>query len=294
MAYDLKKLSPISEALVDLVWDSLDVVSVSRLADGRLLDINEGAADFFGMPREELIGRTSVELNAWTPEERSTFVKSLQERGRIDELPLAIRDASGETRVAHVSARLCMFHNEPAIVLIGRDTTESSRTERLLAVEHAVTRALGMARTLDQAAPGVLAVIGERLDWDLGVLWWEDPEADILRPLHIWQSPAIDLRLVLQDTDTRTFQRGEGLVGRVWERAEPIWAPDVPRDPRFLRTTEAEGDAVHAAMMFPVVADRRVRGVIEFYARQLRPPDDALLETLCVLGLQLGQFALGH
>src|SRR3954464_5120087 len=88
-------VASVAEALIALVWDSTEAVSVFRLADGRCLDANQGAADLFGVPRGQLLGRTSLELGLWPgPAERAWFVRSLQECGLIDGLPLAFTHAS--------------------------------------------------------------------------------------------------------------------------------------------------------------------------------------------------------
>ncbi len=44
---------------------SPDAVLISRLDDGHLEEINQGAARLYGYTREQAVGRTTVELGLW-------------------------------------------------------------------------------------------------------------------------------------------------------------------------------------------------------------------------------------
>ena len=43
-------------------------------------------------------------------------------------------------------------------------------------------------------------------------------------------------------------------------------------------------------LAFPIRSNRRVIGVVEFFTREDRPPDDDLLRTVGTLGNQIGEF----
>ncbi len=58
--------------------NSPNAVTITRLSDGIILEINESAVCFFGYSREEVIGRTSVDLKVWAnPDDRVLFTKTL-------------------------------------------------------------------------------------------------------------------------------------------------------------------------------------------------------------------------
>jgi signal transduction histidine kinase/ActR/RegA family two-component response regulator len=86
------------------------------------------------------------------------------------------------------------------------------------------------------------------------------------------------------------FQRGVGLPGRVWARGEPAWIPDVVTDPNFPRAPAAAREGLHAALGFPIRLGPTVVGVIEFFSREIRQPDEDLLRMLTAIGTQIGQF----
>jgi anti-anti-sigma regulatory factor len=85
------------------------------------------------------------------------------------------------------------------------------------------------------------------------------------------------------------FGRGEGLPGAVWEAGEPTWVEDMAAD-NFPRTPVAARTGLHGAFAFPVKLRGEVLGVIEFFSREVRPPDEPLLQMMASVGAQIGQF----
>ena len=76
----------------------------------------------------------------------------------------------------------------------------------------------------------------------------------------------------------------------MWASGAPAWIPDVLQDANFPRAEMAARDGLRAAFGFPLVMDGEIRGVMEFFSRQFRPPDPALLELLGAIGSQIGLF----
>ena len=87
-----------------------------------------------------------------------------------------------------------------------------------------------------------------------------------------------------------TLSRGEGLPGRVLAGGAPLWITDPPNDANFPRAEIARQAGLHAAFGFPLRSPRGVAGVMEFFSKELREPDEQLLRTMDVLGSQIGQF----
>jgi len=76
----------------------------------------------------------------------------------------------------------------------------------------------------------------------------------------------------------------------VLESGEPVWIVDAPGDRNFPRAAIARRSGLHAAFGFPLLSPRGVVGMMEFFSRDLREPDERLLETMRDLGSQVGQY----
>ena len=87
-----------------------------------------------------------------------------------------------------------------------------------------------------------------------------------------------------------TLAPGEGLPGRVWESGAPAWINDAPTAGNFPRADAARRAGLRLAFSAPLRSSGAVVGAIEFFARELREPDEALLASLTVLGNQLGEY----
>jgi signal transduction histidine kinase len=86
------------------------------------------------------------------------------------------------------------------------------------------------------------------------------------------------------------FARGDGLPGRIWANAEPLWILDVTADRNFPRSDIAATCGLRGAFGFPVRLGEQVLGVIEFFSRDIRQPDAELLDMFAGVGAQLGQY----
>jgi PAS domain S-box-containing protein len=167
---------------------------------------------------------------------------------------------------------------------------ESDAVRRLHA-QSATARALTESASLLEAAPRILRAICETLDWEHGALWRVDAAAGHLHCVETWHPPAVSFPRFEKASREATFAPGIGLPGRVWATGKPLWIPDVPHDANFPRAPIAAREGLRGAIGFPILLGTQVLGVLEFFSREVRQPDDDLLEMLATIGSQIGQFA---
>ncbi|HEV2061281.1 MAG TPA: EAL domain-containing protein, partial [Solirubrobacteraceae bacterium] len=107
------------------------------------------------------------------------------------------------------------------------------------------------------------------------------------RPTEIWHLAFPELGDAFREvTAGRTFHPGEGLPGRVLGTARPLWIAEVPaaRLPR-------EATGLTSAFAFPVLAEKRVVAVLEFFSRQADEPDERLLRVAAQVAEHLSPVA---
>jgi signal transduction histidine kinase len=71
---------------------------------------------------------------------------------------------------------------------------------------------------------------------------------------------------------------------------EPAYFSDFGRDTDFPRAPIAMAEGLHAASAFPILLGGEVLGVIEFFSREMRPPDPDLVNMMSAIDSQVGQF----
>ena len=164
------------------------------------------------------------------------------------------------------------------------------QSERRLSGNLGVTRILAESPALSDATPRILQTICESLGWEVGALWVIDSGTNELHCLTFWHVPGADAR-AFEDVSHRTrFAPGVGLPGRVWSSLTPEWIPDVGKDDNFPRSPYAKACGLHAAFAFPIQFRTKFLGVMEFFSREIRQPDGALLAMFASIGGQIGQF----
>src|SRR6266545_2533991 len=67
-------------------------LAITTLADGRFIEVNESFERILGYRAEEVIGRSSLELNIWENRaDRAAVIKTLHEAGKVRDLEAKFR-----------------------------------------------------------------------------------------------------------------------------------------------------------------------------------------------------------
>ena len=165
-----------------------------------------------------------------------------------------------------------------------------ARAAERLAAQYAIVRVLAEASSLSAAAPKLLEAVCMSLDWDFAAVWRVDPRANVLRCIECWHRPELRFPEFEALSKRTTFPPGIGVPGRVWTSAQPCWVPDVLKDTNFPRAPIAAKEGLHAALGFPILLHNEVLGVMEFFSREVRHPDEELLQMMAAVGSEMGQF----
>ncbi len=120
-----------SEEKYRLTYNSSpDAVNINRLRDGLYVDINEGFTQLTGFTREDVIGKTSSEINIWhDPSDRAKLVQGLQKNSYYDNLEARFKRKDGSLTTALMSARLLILNGEAHIISITRDISARKEAE---------------------------------------------------------------------------------------------------------------------------------------------------------------------
>jgi signal transduction histidine kinase/integral membrane sensor domain MASE1/ActR/RegA family two-component response regulator len=197
---------------------------------------------------------------------------------------------TASTHDSLVLLQLFMAVTAATALLLGAAIAERRTAECRRAADFLVTQALNESPTLATAAPRILAGIRESLGWDVGAIWIPERGGERLRCLDVSSDPGLARTPFVEATRERSFEPGIGVPGRVWQSGQPLWISDVVHDPNFPRAPLARAQGLHAAFAFPIRLGTETLGVIEFFSREIRPPDEDLLKMFATVGAQIGQF----
>jgi PAS domain S-box-containing protein len=113
------------------------ILTITRLADGRFVEVNERFVTLTGYTREEVLGRTPLEVGLWiNPAQRAEGLKRLLEGQPVREIEADFRTKNGEVLTCLMSADLIDLHGEPCALTALTDITERKQAEAVLARYH--------------------------------------------------------------------------------------------------------------------------------------------------------------
>ncbi len=106
---------------------------ISRLEDGKIIEVNEAFLKIVGYSRDEVVGRTSIELNLLIqPEVRKSNIQQLRETTALRDVEFEFRCKSGEIRIGRLSIEKIEIHGELHLITFLQDVTEHKRVEETL------------------------------------------------------------------------------------------------------------------------------------------------------------------
>jgi PAS domain S-box-containing protein len=273
--------------------DTIPIPVASYSADARRDFVNAAWKQYTGLSDEAALG---TEWSAVAhPDDVATGEKMWHDAlatGEPWHTEERVRRADGQYRWFAIDRVTVRDENGKIIKWYGTayDIEDRKRGEERLRVQHTVAQILAEAVTIEEATPRILWAMGECLGWDVGALWRVDREAEALRFVELWHKASIEVPEFERVSREFTFVPGLGLPGRVWSSLEPKYIPDVVLDENFPRGPIAEREGLHAAFGFPILLGGEALGVIEFFSREIRQPDQELLNMLATIGSQIGQF----
>lgn len=112
---------------------SPDWIVISRAGDGCYLEVNDAFLRITGYTRDEVIGRTSVDLGIWVdPEERLRMLRLIEQYGMLRNQEVEFRMKSGDVRLLLWSAEIIDHGGEACVIAVARDVTEIRQLENEL------------------------------------------------------------------------------------------------------------------------------------------------------------------
>lgn len=166
------------------------LLTVSELESGAYLDANRAFCDGSGYSREEILGKSAVEIGWVTPGVRQELMGELQVRGRVSALPVTCHAKGGRALEILYSGEIINLEGRNALLSIALDVTKMRQAER--AVQESAER----FRQISEAAE----------EW----IWEVDADG-----VYTYASPVVERLL---------GYRPEELVGRV--RFHDLWPED--------------------------------------------------------------------
>jgi PAS domain S-box-containing protein len=97
-------------------------ISVTSLAEGRFIEVNETFERRFGFARNQLVGRSSTELGFWeNPHERTRLIEQLRSGARVRDAVARLKSKSGQYEPTVYSAEVIDLDGQSCLLVVIED-----------------------------------------------------------------------------------------------------------------------------------------------------------------------------
>ena len=128
-------------------------MTITRLSDGRFMEVNPANERVLGWPMADFEGKTSLEVGVWLSEsDRQDYVNTLRRDGRLQHFETRMRTKQGEVVDVRIWAEIIELDGEPCALSFTMNVSAEKRREAmLLRVAEGVSPTTGQAFFLSLA-----------------------------------------------------------------------------------------------------------------------------------------------
>lgn len=240
------------EKFYKVFHSTLHIITISRLSDGVILDVNDAFVKTVGYEREECIGKTASELGLYSSGvSYETYRSMLSENREIYAMEAPFHTKYGTLRIGLLSSGIISFDGEPCLLTVGMDITDHKNAEaQKVAALEALQESEAKYRLL---ADNVSDVI-----WVMDLAWNKIHISPSVMRIHGW-TPEEWMALSLDE-----YVPPESLEKIRNEYAKAVLSPDHRYDPDHVMTLETDmmkkdGSRFHAEVNCRLLYNERRR-----------------------------------
>lgn len=155
------------EKLLSTVFQLVpDTLTISKITTGEYVDVNRNWEPISGYTREEVLGRTSNDIQLWEkPEQRDELIKRIRRDGEVHNMQIAFRHKQGHITQCRVSGSQFEAGNESYLLLSSRNIDQELNAEAArVQVESLLRENEQKYSTLFQLSPIPLGLVDVQTD----------------------------------------------------------------------------------------------------------------------------------
>ena len=120
-----QRLSASEDKFAKAFHSSPDAITISELATGNYLEVNDGFSRLTGYSSAEVIGRSPYELGIWgQSSQRQALLDEIKEKGRISNREILGRSRRGDLINVEISIEPITINDTPCLLLTARDISQ--------------------------------------------------------------------------------------------------------------------------------------------------------------------------
>jgi PAS domain S-box-containing protein/putative nucleotidyltransferase with HDIG domain len=266
------------------------IITISQINSGMLLEVNEAFERVMGFTREEVIGKTTMELGLWANlTDRNRYVTTLLANGKIKNEEFQFRTKSGKIITCFFSAELIELGSERCVLAALEDITERKKAEarilrlnRLYATISQINQTIVHAHDKADLFREICRVATEPGQFRMAWIGLIDLQNGLVRPVIFTGEEhgyLTDLEI-----DIHHSILGRGPTGRTIREGHCIICQDIATDPSMIHwRDQALSRGYRSSAAVPFREQGHVVGALTVYSGEVQgfgAEDEELLEQI--------------
>jgi len=263
-------------------------------AEYRVTQISEGFFRLTGRSEGEMLGKSSWEISFVTPlgSDWAAHKAVIARSAPFRSLTLRYASPRGVVTYGSISGEPVFRDNGTLAGYrgVGNDISAEVVLGQQLRMQHDVARILSQEKDQGQAIQKVIETICRTMEWGWGARRHIDPGTRMLTCHEYWQAPGIRADSFVKFVRSpRMANMKTGTVSLAVSRNEILWSTDFTQQSERRRYFALEA-GLRGAVTVPIRRNRDTEDALEFFSVRVEAPDQVMLDTLEVIGREIGQF----
>lgn len=242
---------------------------ISTLKEGRFLDVNTNFLKLFGYSRQEIIGRTSAELQIWANlVDRDRLIQLLQQQQSV-QMDAPFCTCSGQVREGMASFEKIELQGKSCLLSMIYDITDRKHAEaeqlqqmKLAALRADVGTALTEGESLRDMLERCAIALHKYLDAGFAHIWMLNESEQVL---NLQASAGMHAHL---NGNYSRIPVGQSTIGCIAQHRQPYLTNQVTTDPQIGDCQWIKWEGMVAFAGYPLTIKSRLLGVMAIFARQ--------------------------
>jgi len=111
---------------------SPQAIALTEIETGKLIDVNQKLCELAHYTKEEIVGKTTIEIGLYSYRERQRFINELKKSGQVNGLEMNFKAKDGSEFITLMFAGLIKVSGESLIITILHDITAQKKLETVL------------------------------------------------------------------------------------------------------------------------------------------------------------------
>lgn len=181
-------------------------ILITNFEDGTIIDTSYFFCETTGFIREKIIGKTTIELGFWSPQDRDNMKALLSREGKLWNMEKRRRKKDGAMFTSLEFSELITIGDKCCIVLVAMDISSLKDSQDALLKER------GISNTLIDSLPGLFFIVDENyrfLRWNDNFVSITGYSPEELSKMTIFDFHREAERSVIQQETQKVFDLGE-------------------------------------------------------------------------------------